>query len=132
VKNTKEIGELGENIAARYLSSRRFKIVERNYRKKWGEIDLIAEKNSTLHFVEVKAVSRENFGNQKGKFSRGTGEYRPEENVHPKKLERLYRAIQSYLAEHKQEDAEWQLDVLAVEINRESKTARCRFLENVI
>lgn len=120
-KGTNEIGRLGEDIAGRYLEDRGYKIVERNYRKKWGEIDIVAKKSNSLHFVEVKAG-----------ISRETGGYRPEEHVHSKKLERLHRTIQSYLVEHKQEDVDWQLDVLAVDLSQENKTARCRFLENIV
>ena len=40
-----KVGNLGENLACRFLAERGFKIVERNYRKKWGELDIVAEKN---------------------------------------------------------------------------------------
>jgi len=47
------IGRLGEDIATGYLKNRGFHIITRNYRKKWGEIDIIAKKDNVLHFVEV-------------------------------------------------------------------------------
>jgi Holliday junction resolvase-like predicted endonuclease len=55
---TQKTGELGELIATRYFSERGFRLVERNYTKKWGEIDIIVEKGGITHFVEVKSVSR--------------------------------------------------------------------------
>lgn len=64
------IGQIGENIAVKHLKKLGYKILDRNYRKKWGEIDIIAEKNESkslfqrvfkakkiLHFIEVKSVS---------------------------------------------------------------------------
>ncbi|MCG2694717.1 YraN family protein, partial [Candidatus Parcubacteria bacterium] len=51
------IGNLGEGIACNYLKNEGFNIIERNYWKPWGEIDIIAQKGAILHFVEVKSVS---------------------------------------------------------------------------
>src|SRR5512136_3123638 len=53
IMNRKETGAIAENIAADYLSKRGYKIRERNYRTREGEIDIIAEKDGTLVFVEV-------------------------------------------------------------------------------
>lgn len=54
--NTKSIGNDGENRAADYLVSKGFEIIERNWRTNRGEIDIIAFKNDTLVFVEVKTL----------------------------------------------------------------------------
>ncbi len=54
--NTKQTGEEGENRAAEYLISKGFAIIERNWRTKGGEIDIIAYKNDTIVFVEVKTL----------------------------------------------------------------------------
>ncbi len=54
--NTKAIGSEGESRAAAYLESKGFEIIERNWRTKGGEIDIIAEKNDTIVFVEVKTL----------------------------------------------------------------------------
>jgi len=124
VKTTKEIGDLGEKIAKKYLENKGFKVIAQNYRKKWGEIDLIAVRKSVYHFVEVKSVARE-------KPPAGEGEYRPEENVHPQKLKRLHRAIETYLAEYNVE-SDWQLDVVGVFLNLKDRKAHCRILENVL
>ncbi len=72
----KEVGKLGEEIASKFLERKGFKIVLRNYRKPWGEIDIIAEKDDVVRFVEVKAVSRENLAD----ISREMSNYRPEEH----------------------------------------------------
>ena len=72
-----KIGQIGENLAVRHLKNLGFKILDRNYRKKWGEIDIIAEIDKAssifqkflhpkkiLHFIEVKSVSAETFQQQ--------------------------------------------------------------------
>ena len=51
---TKEIGDIGEEFAVKYLKKKRYRIVARNFRKKYGEIDIIAENKNYLVFVEVK------------------------------------------------------------------------------
>ena len=50
-------GNLGEELTASFLEGKGYKIIERNYRKKWGEIDIVAELDGVLHFVEVKALT---------------------------------------------------------------------------
>lgn len=124
------IGSLGEGIACRFLSSKGFSVLQRNYRKKWGEIDIIAEKDDVIHFVEVKSISRVSYFREHGYT---TDEFMPEENIHPQKIKRLLRTISSYLSEkhlHNTE-IEWQLDALVVIINQGEKKARVRIIENI-
>lgn len=52
-----QIGILGEKIACNFLERKGFMVIERNYLRKWGEIDVIAQKSNILHFIEVKSVS---------------------------------------------------------------------------
>ena len=49
-----KLGQLGEELAAQHLVRRGFRIVERNYRTRWGELDIVAFDGSTLAFCEVK------------------------------------------------------------------------------
>lgn len=122
----REVGQLGEDIAAKYLEGKGFLILERNYRKPWGELDLIAKKNGNLRFIEVKAASRE-----AGSVTTGGSEYRLEEKVHPQKLKRMYRAIETYLAEKDIQD-EWSVDVVTVLIDHDQRRAQCELIENVL
>jgi putative endonuclease len=118
--NKQKVGQIGEDVACMFLEKHGYNIIDRNYRKKWGEIDIIAKKDEILHFVEVKSVSHET-------------EYNPEENVHPWKMKRLYRAIQTYLLEKDVSDeTEWRLDILAVFLDLDTRKAKFRFTENVI
>ncbi|MBI2476056.1 MAG: YraN family protein [Candidatus Taylorbacteria bacterium] len=124
------IGTLGEAIASRFIINKGFTVVSRNYRKKFGEIDIIAKKSGKIHFVEVKTVSRENLKETAPESGDG---FRPEDNVHPWKLKRLSRAIQVYLSENKLEDeADWQLDVVTVMLDVKNKVARVKMLEDII
>lgn len=118
--NKQKIGEIGENIAQKFLVKQGFEIKDRNYRKKWGEIDIVAKKGNILHFIEVKTVSYET-------------EHLPEENVHLWKQKRLARAIRTYLLEKKiPEEMEWQIDIMAVFLDFKTRMAKIRMTENVI
>ncbi len=120
-----ELGVIGERIAEEFILKKGFRLILRNYRKPYGEIDLIVLKNDDLRFVEVKSVSWE------------TGPavpyetYRPEENVHPMKVKRLLRVIEAYLVSH-EIDADWQFDVICVYIDTGKRIAKVRHLENII
>lgn len=62
VDDRKQLGMLGEQLVAESLVARGFTIVERNYRSRWGEIDLIAAREDTLWLVEVKTRRTRTFG----------------------------------------------------------------------
>ena len=118
----RKIGDIGEEVVCKYLETKGFRVLERNYLRKWGEIDIVAEKGQLLSFIEVKSVSREP----------GKG-YRPEENMHPAKLKRLHRVIQTYLLDRKVPDSkEWRVDVACVYLDFSTRKARVEMLENVI
>jgi putative endonuclease len=131
-----KIGELGENIAVKFLVKHRFSILDRNYTKKWGEIDIIAEKDDKLYFVEVKSVSRETLNTFIPKsYSNSDERYesRPEDNMHPWKLKRLSRTIQTYLLSHGNlEEKEWQVDLLVVYLCQKEKMARVKVVSDII
>jgi putative endonuclease len=125
----RKLGDIGENVACEYLRRRGFEIVERNYLRKWGEIDIVARKAGVIHFVEVKSVSRENLPPI---GSHGTSEgYRAEDNMHPWKLKRLYRTIESYLL-HRKQAGEWQLDLVTVKISLKTREAQAEMIENIV
>ena len=121
------VGRIGEDLACYFLETKGFEIIARNYRKKWGEIDAISRKDNAVHFVEVKTVSRENVESIKLE----SGGYRPEDNVHPWKLERMARTIQSYLTEEGIDD-DWQIDVVTVYLDEKTKKAKIDYLPNII
>lgn len=124
-----ETGQIGERLATQYLLDQGFALLARNYRKKWGEIDVIVSKNNKTHFVEVKTVSYGTKQDLKNAVSYGT--WRPEENVHPFKLKKLSRAIESWIMEHKYA-GDWQIDVAAVRIVPRETLATIKIIENII
>ena len=121
---TREKGNIGEDIACRFLMKQGYKIADRNYLKKWGEIDIVAQKAGLLHFFEVKSVMRK----------RGDGaDFKPEENVHVLKRGRLRRVIQTYLAEKKVDiNTEFFFHVIVVYMNPVNRRASVSLIENVI
>jgi len=152
---TQRIGEIGENIAVKFLMKHGFAVLERNYTKKWGEIDIIAKKSDKLYFIEVKSVSRRTIpqnvtretpkssqnninrvthGTFDSHFARATrDEYQAEDNMHPWKLKRLSRTIQTYLMSNRiHEDREWQLDLLVVYLDIENKKAQIKVVPDIV
>lgn len=128
IKN-KEIGTLGEKIAGNYLKNKAFEIIEYNYLKKWGEIDIVARRTGKIHFVEVKTVSYETKQQLEEAVARRT--WRPEENVHAGKLKKFTRAIESWLMENNYKN-DWQIDVVAVRIVPREKFASVKYISNII
>jgi putative endonuclease len=122
-----ETGEMGEALAVRFLEERGYEIVEQNYRKKWGEIDIVATKDYVLCFVEVKAsIWKPQF------HDTGTG-YRPEENIRQWKKLRMGRAVRTYFIDRRiSDDTDFQIDVISLLLDFDRKKARIRVIENVI
>ena len=95
-----DLGEKGEELAIDYLQENGYVIVERNYRFKKAEVDIIAQKKTFLVVVEVKTRSSNYFGN-------------PQDFVNPKKIKLLVSAIDNYVIE-KDLDTEVRFDIIAV------------------
>ncbi len=129
-----KIGRIGEDCACKFLEKRGFKVVDRNYLKKWGELDIVATKAKKIHFIEVKSVSREIFQeNGKNVTRENKGDYRPEDNMHPWKLQRLARTIQSYLLDKDIPDSiDWQFDVVTVYIDMSKRLSKVYIMEDVV
>ncbi|MEZ4103925.1 MAG: YraN family protein [Candidatus Paceibacterota bacterium] len=128
-QNNKKIGEIGEKIAGKYLKNKGFTIIQYNYLKKWGEIDIVARGTKNIHFVEVKTVSYETKKDLEMSVARGT--WRPEENVHEHKIRKLSRAIESWIIENEC-NLDWQIDVIAVKVVPREKHATVKYIPNVI
>jgi putative endonuclease len=121
--STRTTGQKGEDIACKYLVKQGFTITDRNYSKKWGELDVVATKDSLIHFFEVKSV-----------VSMGqTDGHRPEENVHSLKQRHIRRIIETYLGEKRgMLDVAFQFHVLCVYLNIKTSRARLKWIKNVI
>lgn len=114
------IGKHGEDLASEYLKKSGYEILERNFKKPWGEIDVICSFKGVTVFVEVKTQNKNN------RFF-----IRPEENITPFKQKQLIKSAKAYLAHKRQLDSHWQIDVIAVEIEAD-KSAEIRHLKNAI
>lgn len=127
LKISNKIGLLGENIALKFLLSKGFCLLEKNYLTKYGEVDIIAQKDGVIHFVEVKSVSCESIDN----FSQV--KHKPEENVTFSKMRKIKKAIEIFLLE---KDAlslsPMSIDVLSVYVDQKSKKAKVVPFWNVI
>jgi len=130
-----KIGKFGEDIACKFLMKRGYKIVERNYSRKWGELDVVAKKAGKICFVEVKTVSCEmsaEIGANSGEYvTRATG-YRPEDNMNKKKIAKFLRIIQTYLQDKHLGKVEWSMSLVAIRVDTVKKKAKVRFIEDLI
>lgn len=106
-EDDKSVGQLGETIACQYLARHGYRIIRRNYRTKLGEIDIIAEEQGTLVFVEVKARR----GHQCG---------HPFESVTPFKCRQISKTALLYLAETGREGQPARFDVVAISFTGEN------------
>lgn len=120
-----KIGQIGEDIAATFLVKHGFSVILRNYRKKYGEIDIICQKDDILHFVEVKTVTQTIVSHET------TDTHRPEDNIHEAKLKRIGRTIEAYLFENEY-DGDWQFDAITVILNNLTKTARVSMISDLV
>jgi putative endonuclease len=125
----KVVGNQGEHIAANHLKRKGFTLIEMNYLRPWGEIDVIVQKDNIIHFVEVKTVSYGTKVDLERAVTRGT--WRPEENVHAFKIRKLNRAIESWLADNRW-DGDWQIDVAAIRIVPRETYATIKIIDNII
>lgn len=114
--STVRAGKLGERIALEILRRRGYKILQRNFRSKFGEIDIVAQDVNTLVFVEVKTRWSKKFGY-------------PEEAVTPWKLRSIVKTGDYYKLTHPGTPNLVRIDVVAIDI--EGKKAKARLIRNV-
>ena len=112
-------GRWGERVAARYLQAHGYRILARNVRTPYGELDLVAQQGDEVVFVEVKTRATLAFG-------------WPEEAVTPRKLEHLAAAAQMWLAEHPEVGDAWRVDVIAVRVRPGEESVEIRHFEDVL
>jgi putative endonuclease len=108
---------MGERLAADYLESRGYRIRERNFRCREGEIDIIAEKDGCLAFVEVKT-------------RRGAGMGEAAESVTPEKGARLLLLAEAYAQAHADLPPDRRIDVVAVDLSPGGRLLRLQHIEN--
>ena len=107
------LGSAGERLAAGWLEARGFRILARNWRCAYGELDIVAEEAGELVFVEVKT-------------RRGVAYGAPEEAITASKRAHLVAAAQRYLAEAQRETEPYRIDVVAVQIEERGRLVAVR------
>lgn len=123
---TQKIGELGEDIAVRFLVKQGFKILERNYTLKTGEIDIVTTNNDQLVFWEVKTIQC-----SMGNVSRGT--YNPFTNINDKKLKRFVKTVEHYLYSHNvPHETSFCIHAAAVFLDLSKREAKVEIMENIV
>ena len=113
------IGKWAESFAAASLEDRGMRIVGRNFRTRFGEVDLIASDGETLCFVEVRARRSSAFGS-------------PSETVTASKARRIIAASQEYLQQDGALWMDWRIDVAAVELDKWGRPASVEFIESAV
>jgi len=113
----KETGTIGENIAADYLEKRGYRIRERNFRTREDEIDIIAEKDGTLVFVEVRAKTGRAFGST-------------EESITERKKKHLIALAEAYLSDCGEQPTSCRIDIVAIDLNAKGELLRLNLIEN--
>lgn len=120
--NSRSTGKKGEALAVQYLKDQAFQILFTNYRCLYGEIDIVAQKNSKLHFVEVKTRKSSNYGT-------------PVEAYTFKKQQKILRAVWNYLDEHYPENTfrpYFQIDLVAIMIDKNDEIKDLRYYANAV
>jgi len=126
-KTRKEIGALGEALAAEYLKRHGFSIRDRNVMRKTGELDIVAQKEDVLHFVEVKTILTDEFPREKD----STDSYDPSLNLHEAKVRKVARTGEWYVLESEWE-GDWQVDAVLVWLRRRDGMAQVSYLPQIV
>ena len=106
--NSREIGNLAEDKVTQFLEQNQYKIVDRNFYSRFGEIDIIAFKDNVFHFVEVKSGDT----------------FEPIYNITPAKLKKIIKTMNLYIKKHKINSA-YQIDAVIV------KNSNIEIFENI-
>jgi putative endonuclease len=113
------LGVWGEKIAETYLVQRGLELLFRNYRTRYGEIDLVMKDRETIVFVEVKTRTNLDFGN-------------PEESITFKKRNRMLRSAEACVQQHPEWGGFYRIDVLAVNGSPQDADPEIVWFENAI
>ena len=116
----KNFGDSAERLAALHLEQNGYRILARNVRTRYGEIDIIAEDTDGIAFVEVKA-------------RRGTKYGALEEAITPRKQLKLVQLADAFIAENEiYSDKSWRIDVVAIELDKSGKLVRLDVIKNAV
>lgn len=118
-KHKINLGFWGEKEAEIFLVKKGYTILETNFKTDFGEIDIIARIQGVIVFVEVKTRSNTHFGN-------------PEEAITTSKSEHMLNSALAYMQDHPENDSDWRIDVIAVNVNKTNNTSEFTHFENAV
>lgn len=116
-KTSRQIGNEGEELAAAYLESKGYTILEQNYHFERAEVDIVAYNESFIIFVEVKKRATNWFGE-------------PEEYIDDEKMENVYKAAEAWIYERKMDGAPVRFDVISI-LQKDSEAPDIKHFKNV-
>jgi putative endonuclease len=119
VNERKKLGNRGEKIAAKFLRKQGYRIIEKNYNSRLGEIDIVAKEDESIAFVEVKTRRSTDFG-------------LPEEALSYDKRRRLSKLALGYLAHRRIKDTNCRFDVVSIlmDTNKVRKVNHIKLIKN--
>ena len=115
----RKLGNKGEDMACDFLIKNGFRIIGRNISNKLGEIDVLAQRDRVLHFIEVKTGS-------------ASDKINPSENLNYHKIRKFLRAVEIYISNNKiSEQQRWQMDAIVVVFSCNSEPPNISHIENI-
>jgi putative endonuclease len=120
--STKDTGVLGERVAEEYLKKQNFSVIEKNWSRKTGELDIIAKYGHVLHVVEVKTLICEEFSD--------ASTHNPSDNLHAYKIHKVARTAEWYVASVGWK-GEWQIDGVLVWLRKRDGMAKIQYLPQI-
>ena len=118
-RERKETGNIGEKFAASYLRKRGYRILERNYRTIFGEIDIVAKLAGIVVFVEVKTRATSSFGP-------------PYLSITGLKKRHIIKNALFYLKAHRLMNALWRIDIVSVRLDQAQRVENIELIENAV
>lgn len=120
--NNIPLGQLGEELASKFLEKKGYKIIDRNFKKRYGEIDIIAidssEKEKILVFIEVKTRTSSDFGS-------------PLEAITPWKLRSVIKSGEYYKLTHKNLPDGMRIDAVSVKLDSNGGAEEIEHIKNI-
>jgi len=112
------LGKYGENLAAEYLEKHGYRIIDRNFKARYGELDIITTKDNQLIFVEVKTRIGKKFGT-------------PEESVTKRKIQEVVATAAYYYLLHPSLPTSHRIDVIAIQLFPDKTIQDLRHIKNI-
>lgn len=115
----RDLGDFGERVARAHLESKGYRVLETNYRAREGEVDIVAQQDDVVVFVEVKTRRGDAMGSAL-------------EAIGPRKAERLLLASDAYAQEHPDLPESRRIDLIAIDLEPDGRVRSLEHIESVV